>query len=136
MKTHLIPSMAALSVVSALAASPQAMAADAAAMQKILQEVQALKKSYEARTAELEKKLKQMQENQSKTSAKAPASPGAAGRAIKDNSFNPSIGVVLNGRATSFTRSTSEIAGFGVGEEGERGSGGSVAGRIGTEFFG
>lgn len=46
MKTHLIPSMAALSVVSALAASPQAMAADAAAMQKILQEVQALKKSY------------------------------------------------------------------------------------------
>ena len=75
MKTHLIPSMAALAVVSALAVSPQAMAADAAAMQKILQEVQALKKSYEARTAQLEKKLKQLQENQSKTSTKAPTSP-------------------------------------------------------------
>ena len=134
MKTHLMPSMAALAVVSALAVSPQAMAADAAAMQKILQEVQALKKSYEARTAELEKKLKQMQENQSKTSAKAPASPGVAARASKDNSFNPSIGVVLNGRATSFTRSTSEIAGFGVGEEGERGSEGLSLGESELNF--
>ncbi|MDA0952840.1 MAG: hypothetical protein O3A38_09475, partial [Proteobacteria bacterium] len=120
MTNRFIRPMAAFAVASGLAMSPQAMAADAAAMQQLLQEVQALKKSYEARTAELEKKLKQLEKNPAPKSASAPAST-ASGRDIKDNSFNPSIGVILNGRASSFTRGTSEIAGFGVGEEGERG---------------
>ncbi|CAN0123271.1 unnamed protein product [Discosporangium mesarthrocarpum] len=120
MRIHFIRPMAALAVVSGLAIAPQAMAADAAAMQKLLQEVQALKKSYEARTAELEKKLKQLEAKQNSKTAKAAKSSGS-GRDIKDNSFNPSIGVILNGRASSFTRDASEIAGFGVGEEGERG---------------
>jgi hypothetical protein len=120
MTNRFIRPMAAFVVASGLALSPQAMAADTADMQKLLQEVQALKKNYEARTAELEKKLKQLEEKQTKKSAGAPAS-AASGRDIKDNSFNPSIGIILNGRASSFTRGTSEIAGFGVGEEGERG---------------
>ncbi|CAN0569986.1 unnamed protein product, partial [Laminaria digitata] len=121
MTTKLIRPMAAVVIAAGLAMAPQAMAADAADMQKLLQEVQALKKSYEARTAELEKKLKQLEAKQTKKSAEASTS-SPSGRDIKDNSFNPSIGVILNGRASSFTRDSSEIAGFGVGEEGERGS--------------
>lgn len=121
MTTKLIRPMAVIGLAASLAMAPQAMAQDAAAMQKLLQEVQALKKSYETRTAELEKKLKNLEANQGKQAGKAPNSSGSA-RNVKDNSFNPSIGVILNGRAASFTRGTSEIAGFGVGEEGERGS--------------
>ncbi|MBT06753.1 MAG: hypothetical protein CMM32_07555 [Rhodospirillaceae bacterium] len=41
-------------------------------------------------------------------------------RAIYDNQFNPSVGIVLNGKLTEFSAATSEFAGFGVGEEGER----------------
>lgn len=101
--------------------SPQAMAADATDMKTLLQEIKALKKSYESRTAELEKKLKQLEKTQAKQSGNPPSS-SASRRDIKDNSFNPSIGVILNGRVSGFSKSTSEIAGFGVGEEGERGS--------------
>ena len=133
MTTKLIRPMAAIVIAASLAMAPQAMAADAAAMQKLLQEVQALKKSYETRTAELEKKLKQLKASQTKKSAKATARSGS-GRDIKDNSFNPSIGVILNGRAASFSRGTSEIAGFGVGEEGERGSEGLSLGESELNF--
>ena len=41
-------------------------------------------------------------------------------KTIYDNQFNPSVGVVLNGKLTEFSAATSEFAGFGVGEEGER----------------
>ena len=41
-------------------------------------------------------------------------------RAIYDNQFNPSVGIVLNGKLTEFSAATSEFAGFGVEEEGER----------------
>jgi hypothetical protein len=49
----------------------------------------------------------------------APASPVKT-RAIYDNQFNPSVGIVLNGKLTEFSAATSEFAGFGVEEEGER----------------
>ncbi|MDA0797052.1 MAG: hypothetical protein O3C55_11535, partial [Proteobacteria bacterium] len=49
----------------------------------------------------------------------------AGGRAIKGNAFNPSIGIVLNGQYKDFSKETEpEIAGFAVGEEAHRGSGG------------
>lgn len=121
MTIQFIRPVAAFVIASGLAVSPQAKAADATDMKALLQEIKALKKSYESRTAELEKKLKQLEKTQTKQSGKAPSST-ASRRDIKDNSFNPSIGVILNGRASSFSKSTSEIAGFGVGEEGERGS--------------
>ena len=44
------------------------------------------------------------------------------GRTIYSNDFNPSIGVIMNGRYTSFSSATSEIVGFGIGEEGKRGT--------------
>lgn len=46
----------------------------------------------------------------------------SSGRHIRSNDFNPSIGVILNGRYSTFSGETSEISGFAVGEEGERGS--------------
>jgi hypothetical protein len=88
-------------------------------LQTIRDEVRAMKQAYEARIRTLETKIEKL-EGQKQTAAEgAPQSSG--GRTVKDNSFNPSIGVILNGRVSSFSRSTSEIAGFGVGEEGERG---------------
>lgn len=121
MAIQFIRPVAAFVIASGLAMSPQAMAADATDMKTLLQEIKALKKSYESRTAELEKKLKQLEKTQAKQSGNPPSS-SASRRDIKDNSFNPSIGVILNGRVSGFSKSTSEIAGFGVGEEGERGS--------------
>ena len=64
MMTRLTRSMATLSIGLALAITPQAMAANATDMQKLIQEVQALKKNYEARTAELEIKLKNLEKKQ------------------------------------------------------------------------
>ncbi len=43
-------------------------------------------------------------------------------RKVYDNSFNPSIGVILNGRFSDFSQKNADFGGFGVGEEGERGS--------------
>lgn len=86
---------------------------------EIRAEIKAMKKAYEDRIKTLETKLETL-EKKKKTTAKT-TSPSSGGRSIKDNSFNPSIGVILNGRASTFSRSTSEIAGFGPGEEGERG---------------
>ena len=88
-------------------------------LQTILQEVQALKKTYENRIATLENKLKSL-EKMKATAAKS-AAPASSPRSIKGNSFNPSMGLILNGRASSFSEKTSKISGFGVEEEGERG---------------
>ena len=75
MTTRLIHTMAAFAITSGLAVAPQAMAADATDLQKLMQEVKALKKNYESRTAELEKKLKELEASKTTKSAKAgPAS--------------------------------------------------------------
>ena len=94
------------------------MAAEKPETQAILQEIQAIKTSYETRITQLESRLKELEEKRLKQTAKTPA---ASDRLITGNSFNPSIGVILNGKASSFSRSTSGFSGFGVGEEGERG---------------
>jgi len=55
-------------------------------------------------------------------------------RRVYNNSFNPSIGIILNGTYQSFSSATSEIKGFGVGEEGERGSEGMSIGESELNF--
>ncbi len=82
-----------------------------------------MQRAYEARIKSLENKLDSVQKTQTKNAAAAKkAAPATSTRGVKDNSFNPSIGVILNGKASSFSRGgAAEIAGFGVGEEGERG---------------
>jgi hypothetical protein len=88
----------------------------------IRQEIQDLKKLYESRIQALEEQLKTLQKKEADRSVKASASsPAASGRVIHDNAFNPAIGVILNGKYTNYSADDSEIAGFAVGEEGERG---------------
>jgi hypothetical protein len=112
----------AIAVPLCLAASG-AKAATNSQLQSILTEFRALKKNYEARIKSLEAKIERLEkaEKRKPTASRTATSSTSGGRNIKDNSFNPSVGVILNGRASSFTRGTSDIAGFGVGEEGERG---------------
>ena len=100
--------------------------------QAIRKEIQALREGYEARISELESRLKVVEGKKEETAENA--APAESARPIFGNSFNPSIGVILNGRASTFSRSTSEIAGFGVGEEGERGSEGLSLGESELNF--
>jgi len=108
-------SVPAVAVMTWLA--PAALAQDT---QAILEEIRALKQSYETRISDLETRLKDIAEKKRAQTPETPASP-SSGATVFGNGFNPSIGVILNGKASSFSRKTSEIAGFGVGEEGERG---------------
>ena len=93
-------------------------------VQAMKAEIQALQKAYESRITELELKLAKFEklktQEQART-ASTPASVRSESRNIYDNSFNPSIGLILNGRYGSFSKNDSEIAGFATGEEGERG---------------
>ena len=83
-------------------------------------EILKLKETYEDRIAELESRLAEVEKAKSKDVASAPARPATAKRLVKDNSFNPSIGLILNGQYSQFSSDEGEIAGFAVGHEGER----------------
>jgi hypothetical protein len=100
-----------------------ASAADVAALRK---EIQSMRQSYESRIAQLEKKLSQVEQVKTQPAVaarpqQASVAPAAPSRDIRDNSFNPSIGVILNGQYRSFSEDEGDIAGFAVGHEGERG---------------
>ena len=85
-------------------------------MEALRAEIQLLKQSYEGRIATLESKLEQMATAQ----ASQPPTPATQRRAIRNNSFNPSIGLVLNGRHSKFSAAESEFEGVAIGHEGER----------------
>ncbi len=114
-------------IIPAYAASD----ADVAALRK---EIQAIRQAYESRITDLEKKLSEVERTKT-NAALAPAAgpaparqssvtPATTSRDIRNNSFNPSIGVILNGQYRSFSEDEGDIAGFAVGHEGERGKGG------------
>jgi hypothetical protein len=122
MTTQIRRPAAAIAVAVGLALSPQAMAQGNVDSAAILKEIKAMKEAYERRTAELEAKIKALEAKQTRQTAKGKG-PASSGRDVKDNSFNPSIGVILNGKVTGFSRKAAgDIAGFAIGEEGERGS--------------
>ena len=83
-------------------------------------EILKLKQAYEARIAELESRLDKVEKTRAEAVASSPARPATAKRLVKDNSFNPSIGLILNGQYNQFSSDEGEIAGFAVGHEGER----------------
>ena len=120
-------------------------AASDAALEALKQEVQTMRRFYEARIADLESKVSTLQSNKPQTTTKeATKAAVAANRQVYNNDFNPSIGVVLNGKFSSFSEASSEMAGFGVGEEGERGREGiaideselNFSGNIDDKFYG
>ena len=91
-----------------------------------------MKQAYETRIQSLESQIKTLSQSQSKVQAKRV--PGSGNTKVKGNAFNPSVSAVVVGTATSFSRTASEIAGFGVGEEGERGSEGLSLGETELNF--
>ncbi len=96
-------------------------------------EIEALKNSYESRIKNLEAKISVIknQPQQQKTGTKSKAT---SLRNVKNNSFNPSIGIVLNGKISDYSNATSEMAGFGVAHEGERGREGLAIGETELNF--
>jgi hypothetical protein len=95
-----------------------AIAAGSKDIKALYAELEKLRNSYESRIAELETKLSKLEKNKPEAASKPSAT---ASRKIYGHEFNPSIGVRLNGKFANYSESSSEIKGFGVGEEGERG---------------
>ena len=102
----------------------------------IREDMRALRENYERRIADLEAKLRlleaqQVEARQTETSPvsetvpvskTAPAVVNAGGQSASNaNNFNPSIGIILNGRYGNYSNDNSELRGFAIGEEGERG---------------
>lgn len=111
---HTLAASAAL--LTALA-STSALAGDADILRA---EINEMKRLYESRISDLESKLEKLETKQTNSTNTAKATPATARRAVKDNSFNPSIGLILNGQYNQFSSDEGDIAGFAVGEEGER----------------
>ncbi|MBX2833834.1 MAG: hypothetical protein KTR28_02575 [Micavibrio sp.] len=118
----------AASALAILNVSP-AFAADDADLSALRAEIAAMKQAYESKIGQLESKVQSLEAQQNQTAQKVASVEPAAGntipatsvRKINDNSFNPEIGVILQGKYQSFSEDASEFAGFAVGEEAERG---------------
>ena len=119
--------LAAASV--ALFSISPALAASDTDLEALRNEIRAMQSAYESKIQELEQKVETLQTQQSQTAERVAATEPAAGNAVpatatrqvNDNSFNPEIGVILQGKYQSFSENSSEFAGFAVGEEAERG---------------
>ncbi len=118
----------AASAVAILNTSP-AFAAEDVSLQALQAEIQAMRSAYESKIEQLEQKVETLSAQQNQTAAKMSVIEPAAGerlppatskRRIADNSFNPEIGVILQGKYNNFSEGNSEFAGFAVGEEAER----------------
>lgn len=144
MKKLTIAASAAL--VSLLSHSP-ALAASDKDIAELKAMIKDMKQNYENRIAELESKLSKVEQNKAASVGSGNTNanpnnidpnatqrnvPATARRAIMDNRFNPSIGVLFNGQLAGFSSEESEISGFAVGEEGERGKQGFAVDH--TEF--
>lgn len=101
-----------LSTTTALAADP-----DVAALRA---ELQSMRQTYESRINQLESKIQKL-ETQKPVAVASPAPAASSGKASSDNAFNPAIGIILNGKLSSFSNNDAgDIAGFAIGEEGGR----------------
>ena len=98
--------MAVPAVLAAPEAHPQSGTTPTA--EELSAQIQTLKAEYAERMEALEARLAEVREQ-----------PKAAAAA---NAFNPAVGVVLDGRASSFSVDDHEIPGFRLGHEAERGA--------------
>jgi hypothetical protein len=126
--------------LTTLLLSTSALAASDKDIDLLRNEIQNIRNSYESRIAELEEKLSKLESKElvsqqntdnsrveevvinNTSSNNSSSNNSSSERKIYGNEFNPSIGVILNGKFSSFSENTSELKGFGIGEEGERGS--------------
>ena len=90
-----------------------------------------MQSAYETKIRELENKVETLEAKQVRTDEKVaavepaagrPAVPATSRRQVNDNSFNPEIGVILQGKYQGFSEDDGDIAGFAIGEEAERGT--------------
>lgn len=105
-----------VSLFTLLSAGANSFAADTDT-QSLRTELESLKRDYEARISALEERLRQL-ESPPQPGQSVPATATTAG----SNTFNPAIGLILNGRYATFAEDDGEFSGFAPGEEGERGS--------------
>jgi hypothetical protein len=122
----------ALLVALALAALP-ATAADSAELQRIHEEINALRKSYDARIADLEARLKQAEtqaaeargvatqaeQKATEVASQAAAPTAAPAPAAASNAFNPDIAVIFSGIYANLSQNPDNyrITGFISGNE-------------------
>ena len=92
----------------------------------------------------LQNKIDLLEERLEKIENKSSSKISQTAREVYGNSFNPSIGIVLNGKYQAFSESEAEtISGFAFGEEGARGDEGiaideselNFSGNIDDKFF-
>mgnify|MGYP003331852986 CR=1 FL=1 len=87
---------------------------------------------------ELEDRVKELEARIAEMDSKGSAKPEgtSAGTKIYGNEFNPSIGIILNGKYNSFSMKSAEpaVKGFVIGHEGERGREGLQLGESELNF--
>ena len=125
-----------VALVGALAislSSTTALSASDNELSSIRADIQQMKEFYESKINKLERKLSKLETKQVETSKKVAKVKSdlpdlvaesnqvadVSGRNVYDNSFNPSIGLVLNGQYATRSEDFGEITGFAIGEEGE-----------------
>lgn len=132
----------AASALAILNVSP-AFAANDADLDALRAEIAAMRDAYESKITQLENKVQNLETAQTQTTntmaAIAPAAgntdvPATSRRRINDNSFNPEIGVILQGKYKNFSEESGDIAGFAIGEEAERGDEGFGLGETELNF--
>jgi hypothetical protein len=117
MRKHLLVATA----LGAFALSPHPVFA-AEEAQQLNHEIQQLKAQYQQQIAAMEQRLQQLEATQqTQPDPVAAVAPVPSGTPATAGAFNPAIGVVFNGQASSFSEDDNTIAGFAIGEEGERG---------------
>ncbi len=113
--------------------STTALSASDSDIDAIRAEIKQMKNFYESKIESLEAKLSRLEGKQEQTSQQVAKVKSdlpdivsesnkvaeVSGRNVYDNSFNPSIGVVLNGQYGTRSESFGEITGFAIGHEGE-----------------
>lgn len=120
------PTLFAVALAGAvMMTSPFAYAASDADIEALRAELQTMKQAYERKIEQLEDRLAEVEQDKAVQAAQVEPSagssiPATATRSVGDNSFNPSIGVILNGHYGSYSENQSEISGFAVGHEAER----------------
>jgi hypothetical protein len=140
----------------------QAFAASDSDVEELKNEIASMRKTYEGRIAGLEAKIDKLEKDKPQKAKVAPAlqvksaqvvqplpapvaeAPAPAPVAVasgssssasgNDNSFNPAIGVILNGSYSNFSNNVSTLKGFAVGDEGGRGSEGFSLGESEINF--